>query len=167
MQNKRGRTTDAQRWHWTWLWFAPALAALTGIGSFFGAPLLFGPIVMTKAVVRADLVQMLVASSHVETPCRVSVSNQTTGVVAAVRVGEGLKVNTGDLLIRLDDSEARASVVLAEGQVAQAEARVRQMRRTAGIGCLEDAGAILVGRAGTTVTAGDGPVRFRKAVVMI
>jgi carbamate kinase len=36
--------------------------------------------------------------------------------------------------------------------------------RTAGIGRLEDAGAIVAGRAGTTVTAGDGPVRFREVV---
>ena len=35
--------------------------------------------------------------------------------------------------------------------------------RTAGIGRLEDAMAILAGQAGTMVTEGDGPVQFRKA----
>ncbi len=37
--------------------------------------------------------------------------------------------------------------------------------RTAGIGRLEDAMAILAGMSGTTVTAGGGPVRFRAAVI--
>jgi HlyD family secretion protein len=73
-------------------------------------------------------VQTLVASGHVETPFRISVSSQIIGVVAAIPVAEGQEVKAGDALIQLDDHEAKASVVLAEGQLAQAEARVRQVR---------------------------------------
>ena len=77
---------------------------------------------------RKDFIQTLVASGHVETPFRVSISSQITGVVAAIPVAEGQHVSVGETLIRLDGSEAGASVVLAEGQLAQAEARVRQVR---------------------------------------
>lgn len=111
-----------------WIWAGLAACAIVALGWTSGIPFLLGPVIVATPVVRADLVQTLVASGHVETPFRVSVSSQITGVVAAIPVMEGQKVNIGDLLIRLDDSEARASALLAEGQMAQAEARVRQGR---------------------------------------
>lgn len=94
----------------------------------FGGTLLFGPIVKTTPVIQADFVQTLVASGHVETPNRVVVSSQITGAVARIPVREGEIVKAGDLLILLDDREARATAEQAEGQVAQAEARLRQIR---------------------------------------
>jgi HlyD family secretion protein len=116
------------RWRWSWLWFAPVVAGAAALAWTFGAPLILGPIIVASPMVRADLIQTLVASGHVETPFRVSVGSQIIGVVAAIPVAEGQQVSTGETLIRLDDSEARASVVLAEGQMAQSEARVRQVR---------------------------------------
>ncbi len=115
-------------WNRRWLWVVPAIAVLLPLGWIFGVPAVFGPVIFASPVMRADLVQTLVASGHVETPFRISVSSQITGVVAAVPVAEGQQVKSGDVLVRLDDSEAKASVVLAEGQLAQAEARVRQVR---------------------------------------
>ena len=116
------------RWRWKWLWFAPALAAVAILAWYVGVPLIFGPVITGTPIMRADLVQTLVASGHVETPFRVSVSSQIIGVVAAIPVAEGQQVSAGNTLVRLDDREAKASTVLAEGQVAQAEARVRQVR---------------------------------------
>ncbi len=111
-----------------WLWVASTVAAIAAIAWFFSGSFLFGPVITAIPVVRADLVQTLVASGHVETPFRVSVSSQITGVVSAIPVMEGQQVSAGETLIRLDDSEANTSAVLAEGQLAQAEARVRQVR---------------------------------------
>ena len=79
-------------------------------------------------VVRADFVQSVVASGHVEAPFRVNIGSQITGVVAEIPVAEGQTVKAGERLIVLDDREARAAVVQAEGAVAQAEARMRQLR---------------------------------------
>ena len=76
----------------------------------------------------ADFVQSVVASGHVEAPFRVNIGSQITGVVASVPVSEGQAVKAGDTLILLDDREARAAVVQAEGALAQSEARLRQMR---------------------------------------
>lgn len=110
------------------VWTGLAALCIVVLGWFFGGPILLGPVISASPILRKDLVQTLVASGHVETPFRVSISSQITGVVAEIPVVEGQKVNSGDTLIRLDDSEAQASVVLAEGQMAQADARVRQVR---------------------------------------
>jgi HlyD family secretion protein len=87
----------------------------------------FGPVVYVEPVVRAEFVHSVVASGHVEAPFRVHIGSQITGVVVDVPVEEGQSVKTDDVLILLDDREARAAVVQAEGAVAQAEARLRQL----------------------------------------
>ncbi len=115
-------------WQRKWLWSMPIAAAMAWGAWSFTEPMIFGPVIIASPIVRADLVQTIVASGHVETPFRVSVSSQITGVVAAIPVAEGQQVIAGDTLIRLDDNEARSSAVLAEGQVAQAQARLRQVR---------------------------------------
>jgi HlyD family secretion protein len=81
-----------------------------------------------QPVLRAEFAQAVVASGHVEAPFRVNIGSQVTGVVVDVPVEEGQSVKAGDILIVLDDREAKAVVVQAEGAVAQAEARLRQLR---------------------------------------
>ncbi len=113
---------------WRWRVRAPVLLGALAMLWYFGAPILLGPVINADTVVRADFVQSVVASGHVEAPFRVNIGSQITGVVANVPVSEGQAVKAGDTLILLDDREARAAVVQAEGAVAQAEARLRQMR---------------------------------------
>jgi HlyD family secretion protein len=119
----------APRRHSVWFWLLAAISALgiAALAWIYGAPMVLGPVVAVTPVIRTNLVQTLVASGHIETPFRVSVSSRITGVVASIPVAEGDAVTAGATLILLDDSEAHASVLQAEGQVAQAEARVRQM----------------------------------------
>ncbi len=97
----------------------------------FGPGLLLGRQVTVEKVVRADFIQSVVASGHVEAPYRVNIGSQITGVVTDVPVDEGQIVKAGEPLIQLDDREARAAVVQIEGVVAQAEARLRQMQELA------------------------------------
>jgi HlyD family secretion protein len=113
-------------WHWKWVVLG-ILGAL-GIATYAGPTALLGPTVTVSAPIRASFVQAVVASGHVEAPFRVDIGAQITGVVADVPVIEGQVVKAGDTLIVLDDQEARALVVQAEGTVAQAEARLRQLR---------------------------------------
>lgn len=126
--SKASASPGRRYWNWNWLWFVPVLVGTAAFAWTFVTPLILGPVITASPTARADLVQTLVASGHVETPFRVSVSSQIIGVVAVIPVAEGQQVSTDETLIRLDDSEARASVVLADGQLAQAEARVRQVR---------------------------------------
>lgn len=77
---------------------------------------------------RKDFVQTVVASGYVAAPFRVNIGSQITGTVVDVPVKEGQTVRSGEKLIQLDDLEAKGSVVLAQAVVAQAEARMRQMK---------------------------------------
>jgi HlyD family secretion protein len=111
-----------------WAWWAGAIVAIAALAWFFGGVLLLGPQVRTVPVIQADFVQTLVASGHIETPFRVVISSQIVGTVVKIPVSEGGSVKAGDLLIALDDREARATLEQAEGQVAQSNARLRQIR---------------------------------------
>ena len=112
---------------WSHRWFILTTLVLLAIGGWQGARALFGPAVVVDVVRRGDLVRTVVASGHVETPFRVEIGAQITGVVQDVLVEEGQRVTRGQPLIAIEASELNAAVVQARGVVAQAEARVRQM----------------------------------------
>lgn len=109
-------------------WFIGLALTIAGLTWWGARPFALGPSVATSPVVRADLVQTLVASGRVETPFRVSIGSQITGIVKRVPVAEGQRVAAGDPLVVLDATEARALTAQAEGQVAQSLARLRQLR---------------------------------------
>jgi HlyD family secretion protein len=113
---------------WLWKWQCAAVLGAAILALYVGPGLWFGPRVAGDVAVRADFVQTVVASGHVEAPFRVNVGSQVTGVVTSVPVVEGQSVKAGETLIILDDREARATMVQAEGVVAQGEARMRQLR---------------------------------------
>ena len=122
------RIPDLFRRLWSWRWWAVS-AALAAAVIWYGAiPQFLGPQIPVVRVLRTDLVATVVASGNVAAPYRVNIAAQIVGVVSDVPVAEGQSVKTGDVLIRLDDREAKAAVVLAEGALAQAEARMRQLR---------------------------------------
>ncbi|ACL66891.1 efflux transporter, RND family, MFP subunit [Anaeromyxobacter dehalogenans 2CP-1] len=96
-----------------------------------------GPAAPGWAVERRPLVQRVVASGRVMAPARIQVGAVATGKVAAVRVDEGDAVRAGDLLVQLDDAEARAALSQARAQVLQAAARLEQSRGPAARGASE------------------------------
>jgi HlyD family secretion protein len=101
-----------------------ALAALT----YVGVLAVLGPAVEVATVVRRDVVQSVVASGRVATPYRVDIGSQIVGTVVQVPVEQGQTVKAGQTLIALEASEARAGEKQAQVAVAQAEARLRQLR---------------------------------------
>ena len=112
---------------WAHRWFALAVALLLSVGGWQSVRIMLGPAVVVDRVERGSLVETVVASGHVETPYRVEIGSQITGTVEEVLVLEGERVTKGQPLISLEARELKASVVQAEGQVAQAEARMRQL----------------------------------------
>lgn len=112
------------------LWLVVALAAAAMIAFVVSSR---GPKVTTAASMRKDLEQHVVASGRVWVPTRVQVSAQTSGLVLAVGAVEGQRVRAGDLLVQIDDAEARASVAQSRAMVDQAAARVEQLRRVGSI----------------------------------
>ena len=101
---------------------AAALAAYVGRNALLGTP------VETVEVGRADLVQTVVASGRVMSPRRVRVGAVITGRVVAIPVTEGQAVKKGAELVLLEDKDVRAALAQAQAGVAQAEAKVRQLR---------------------------------------
>jgi HlyD family secretion protein len=77
---------------------------------------------------QSELVQTVVASGRVASPQRVTVALQGSGRVLRVAVIEGQTVERGQMLIELDNSDARASLAQASAAVAQAQAQLRQLR---------------------------------------
>lgn len=87
-----------------------------------------GPIVQVDTIERRDFVQTVVASGHVESPHRVALGTQLTGVVKQVPVAEGQTVQKDQVLIELESSELLANLKQAELSVIQAEAKIRQLK---------------------------------------
>lgn len=112
------------------LWIVLGLAIVAGVAVFLRAR---GPKVKVALVTRKDLEQRVVASGRVWVPARVQVAAQTPGLVVAVGAIEGQRVKVGDLLVQIDDAEARAAVSQAKAAVDQANARVEQLRRVGAI----------------------------------
>jgi HlyD family secretion protein len=121
--------TAAAAWSaiWSHKWFALAVVLALGVGAWQGARLIWGPAVVVDQVRRGNLVESVVASGHVETPFRVEIGSQVTGTVDDVLVLEGQRVIKGQPLISLEARELKAAVVQAQGAVAQADARMRQL----------------------------------------
>jgi RND family efflux transporter MFP subunit len=82
---------------------------------------------------------VLNASGYVTARRRATVSSKITGKVIEVNVEEGMTVREGQVLARLDDSNAKAALALAEAQtesarraVAENEVRLAEARLTLG-----------------------------------
>ncbi|MES2297678.1 MAG: efflux RND transporter periplasmic adaptor subunit [Pseudomonadota bacterium] len=99
-------------------------AALAAGGAWYGWRALAIP---AFEVSRADVVQSIVASGHVETPLRVDLGSQVMGKVRDVLAAEGASVKAGQALVQLDNAEASATVEQARAAVVQARARLAQI----------------------------------------
>jgi HlyD family secretion protein len=106
------------------------LALLAGIGYALwlaAQPYAFGPKVSSQAVSRGTVVQTVVASGNVQTPSRVEIGTQGTGIVAKVLAEAGSRVTAGQVLVELDHSEADATVEQMRAGLRQAEVRLKQI----------------------------------------
>lgn len=112
------------------VWLMLALALATGAVAWLQAR---GPVVPTTLAIRTNLTRHIVASGRVRVTTRVQLAPEVAGRVTAVRVREGQQVQPGDLLVQLDDAEARASVAQARAAVEQAKGRIDQLRRVSAV----------------------------------
>ena len=92
-----------------------------------------GPIavkaVMTREATRAGGERtVLNASGYVTARRAATVSSKVTGKVVEVLIEEGMRVKEGQVLARLDDTNVRASLVLAQAQLASAKAALEETR---------------------------------------
>jgi HlyD family secretion protein len=106
---------------------------LLTIGAVAGIVVRRGPVVETIAASRTDLEQHVIANGRVRVVTRVQISAQISARVVSVRVAEGQRVRTGDLLVQMDDAEARAAVSQMKAALSQASGRLEQLRKVGSI----------------------------------
>jgi HlyD family secretion protein len=92
-----------------------------------------GPLVSASPVTRSNIEQHLVASGRVRVVTRVQLNAQVAARVVRMAVREGHRVQAGELLAQLDESEADAAVVEARAAVAQARGRAEQLREVSAV----------------------------------
>ena len=112
----------------SWLLITLAIALALAAALYLLRNRLLGTPAPVYTASQAELVQTVVASGRVVSPQRVTVALQGSGRVLRVAVAEGQTVERGQLLIELDNSDARATLAQASAAVAQAQARLRQLR---------------------------------------
>jgi len=94
--------------------------------------LLRAPEVAAWAVEQRPIVQRVVATGRVRPPARATLASLAPGRVRTVAVREGDRVQAGQVLLQLDDAEAAASLRQADGRVAEAAARLGQLKGVSG-----------------------------------
>ncbi len=87
-----------------------------------------GSAVQVTPLLKSGIVQSVVATGRINAPARMDIGAEVTATVLEVRVREGDRVKTGDLLLRLSDGEARAA--LEQARAALTEARNRAAQQT-------------------------------------
>jgi HlyD family secretion protein len=110
-----------------WLKIGAGVLLLFLVAAYFLRNVLLGTPTDAYAASSAELVQSVVASGRVISPQRISVALQGSGRVLRIAVAEGQAVELGQLLIELDNRDARASLAQASASVAQAQAKLRQL----------------------------------------
>lgn len=112
---------------WKHKW--PVAAAILGLVAACYASFQYfrGELVPVEMVRRADLIETVVASGHVESPYRVEIASQIIGTVVSVAVREGETVRQGQPLVVLAAEELLNAAAQAQATVAQADANVRQI----------------------------------------
>ena len=119
-------------------WRLVAILLAAAAAGYLATPRILGPVVSPVPVVRGDLVASVVATGRVETPHRVTIASQITGTIATIPVAEGQEVASGQLLVALSDTEAKAAIAQAEAALAQSETRLHQIE-TVGLPVAQEA----------------------------
>jgi len=102
-----------------------ALGAATLL--LFGLRAVRGPAVDVARVTRTDLLETLVVSGRVLERSKASLGSPVTGTVAEVLFEEGDRVRPGQLLVRLDEAEALASLAEARARLEQVSGSGRRI----------------------------------------
>jgi RND family efflux transporter MFP subunit len=115
-----------------WVAGALVLLAVAGAAGFLLAPRGVAVRVVTAELAPGEVAvgasSILDASGYVVARRQATVSSKLTGKVIEVRIEEGQRVETDEIIARLDDANARAAVEQARAQRAQAAANLDAAR---------------------------------------
>ena len=125
------RGEERERRSWAWLWAFPVLLVLAGVAWWVLRP---RPPEVRVATAKAaetspgGAATVLDASGYVTARRQATVSSKVTGRVLEVLVEEGMAVEQGQLLARLDAATPHAAQRLSQAQAAAAKSALEETR---------------------------------------
>lgn len=158
-----------------WIWLAAVLAVAVVVWAFGfrsrGAPAEPSAdtpktpaiAVSVVEVARRDVRALVQAAGSIQAVQSVSMSSKIPGRIASVTVKEGDRVGAGQVLVRLDDSDARAQLEQARAALEAARARLPQAET--GVSLTQHTQAEQRRQAQAVVEAAEAQVRVVKANV--
>lgn len=111
-----------------WLRWSVLIIIGLAVAAWLAYPRVVGPRVTVVSARSGPLVQSIVTYGRVRPPARVTLAPLVTGRVVDVSADVGDEVTAGQVLLRLDDGEARAALASAQGQIDDASAQDQQAR---------------------------------------
>ncbi|MGE0640822.1 MAG: efflux RND transporter periplasmic adaptor subunit [Thermoanaerobaculia bacterium] len=120
---KIDRTAEPEAGSRRGLWIAVAVVALGALLAFLLLRPKAVPVrtaLVSESAVSSGPASVLNASGYVTARRQATVSSKITGKVIEVNIEEGMRVEEGFVLARLDDRQARLELELAEAQLASA-----------------------------------------------
>lgn len=114
---------------WTWLGPVILLALVAGLAFYFwfqSASLHEVRTAVVRELKSQDASTVLNASGYVTARRQATVSSKFTGKVTEILIEEGMLVETGQILARLDDSNISASFALTEAQLVSAQKGLKE-----------------------------------------
>lgn len=130
-QLKIDRGKRSERSPLPWKGILAGLAVVLAAGGFVllrPAPAPLVKVVTARAAAGGGAGSVLDATGYVVARRQATVSAKTTGKVSEMRIEEGQHVKAGDVLARLDDSNARAALALAQSQLVSTRAGLAEVQ---------------------------------------
>src|SRR5712692_3046228 len=123
----------ASKWATRWIIGGVLLFVLLGAGRFVYEKLNVAPVVQIQRIksavnpAAAGGSVILNATGYIIAAHRIQVAAKVVGKVSWIGVDKGTKVKEGQVIVRLEDDEYRAQLQQARGQLANLQARLREM----------------------------------------
>jgi HlyD family secretion protein len=127
-------TPATQKWAARWIVAGVVLFVLLGVGRFAYDKVNAAPVVQVQRVMPAGSPSasggavILNATGYIIAAHRIQVASKVVGKVSWIGVDKGSKVKENQILVRLEDDEYRAQLQQARGQLANLEARLKELQ---------------------------------------
>ena len=120
MQSRMSKPRQLRRLKWTWL--LAILASGAGLGWYLNRPGSDAPLYQSATVSRGDLAQIVTASGPLDPVTKVEVGSQISGSIQKLFADFNSPVKEGQVIAQLDPATYEASLIQAEGNLANARA---------------------------------------------